>query len=394
MDVFTHALLGVTLSEATLRRRVGPTANWLAALAAMSPDIDTLPSHFNHDPWFLMAVHRGATHALVVAPLLALVATAIFWAFRRRQFWPMYLLAVLAVVSHPLLDLVTSYGTQVLWPFTHARYALDILPIVDLIFTPTLAAAVVAAWFLRRRGRGSSEPGRPRPRQSGVDTQLLPAPSRSPQVIAIFGLLLAAGYVGVGAWVDHRTRELALATVPADRGRVLAVRSGPLIGMTFARRLVVKTEQGFYVARYNLLRTVGDPQWRWAADDDGPFVKLADRLDHIELFRWFSTDMARTAVDPANGNGRRLVRVSYYDMRYGYPADSERSVFAVYVIFDADTKELLDGPTRPRWSGHQETPDGVAAFFNEPASASSRADITQGGVWSRVVTLWQEMWRP
>ena len=375
MDSITHVALGVVISESTFRRRIGGSANWLAAIAAASPDLDVVGRWFTRDPWLSLEIHRGATHSLLVAPVIALLWAGLFWLFRRRQFRLMYALALMAVLSHPLLDLCTSYGTQLLWPLSMQRFALDYLPIIDVFFTPILLATILACWLAQRIGRGGTGAGA----------------GNVARRIGLAGLALACAYAGVGAWADCRTVALARATVPSEHGEVVRVRSGPLLGNVFARRIAVRTPDGYYVARYNLLLSRGSPDWHWAASATGPFVAEADRLAHIVLFRWFTMGMARPVVDrAADGQGRSLVRVTYHDMRYGYPADAPESIFTAEVIFDEATGEVRYGPARNRWRTGQESPEGVLQFF-QPRENQLQLD---GNRLQRMRTMWHESWKP
>lgn len=377
MDPITQTALGIVVSESTFRRRIGKSANWLAAVAAASPDLDVATRWLGADPWTSLAMHRSFTHSLVMVPAIALLWTVVFWAFRRKQFRAMYALACLAVLSHPLLDLCTSYGTQLFWPFTDARYAFDFLPIVDIFYTPILLITIVACFVARKLNQRS----------------LYASESRRGRLamrIALVGFLLSTLYGAAGAWVDHRTQELARDTVPADHGPVVRVRSGPMLGTIFARRLSVRTTEGYYVARHNVITSPSQPQWHWAASADGPFVERADAMWQIQRFRWFTMRMARPVVDRATGEGgRNLIRVTYYDMRYGYPADSTRSIFHTSVVFDGVGNVLVE-PTAPHGGRRQGGPEGVLGHF--PADDDPfRAD---GNRWKRIRTMWSETWRP
>ncbi len=126
MDNLTHALVGLAMGHAGLKRRT-PLALTTLAVAANVPDIDvavfatsTLPMYFR----------RGWTHgpiAMVVLPLV--VAAAVVWWDRRvrqRRASPpppvvpreILLLAVLGTWSHPLMDYMNSYGIRLLMPFS------------------------------------------------------------------------------------------------------------------------------------------------------------------------------------------------------------------------------------------------------------------------------------
>lgn len=368
MDPVSHALVGIAVSEATgMRGRIGRSANWLAALVGMAPDLDVLADRVSHDPWMSLSFHRGPTHGLIVAPLWAILFAGGFWLFRRRQFGAMFLLALIAVLLHPLLDVITSYGTQILWPFSNRRVAYDLLPIIDMLFTPLLLLTATACWIARR----FSATGRPSRR------------------IAVAGSLLAFAYVAAGFWADTRSRSLA-ANAPTDHGPAVEVRSVPQMGTIFARRLIARSPDGFYVARYNVLRSVGNPRWSYAPSQAGPAVAAADQLARIRLFRWFAMGQTRTTVDRAVGpDGRALVRVTYSDMRYGYPADSTESIFWAGVILDANTREVLVAPTGSRWAARDAKPTGPAAAFPPPANRLTLS----GDRWSRIRAMWRDAWR-
>src|SRR3546814_4063917 len=125
-----------------------------AALGTL-PDLDSLPiALLTDDPVALMTLHRGASHSLFVLPL----AGWLVWAFFRRRggrvaesprrwFW-----AIQAVLlTHPLLDALTVYGTQLLWPLPLRPVMWSSVFIIDPRYTVWLLLACVAAFFLRER---------------------------------------------------------------------------------------------------------------------------------------------------------------------------------------------------------------------------------------------------
>lgn len=163
MDNITHGLLGITIGM--LRRRDGgPEADrplshtdkavaWAAFAAAELPDIDTF---FGGGPMEYLDMHRGWTHALVMAPVVAAVATVgtkLIW--RQARVGTVYLWSLLSVlVAHLFDDWLTGWGTRLLLPFSDAKLGLDWVGIVDLLFLLPLAVAVWRGWKvpgLRRR---------------------------------------------------------------------------------------------------------------------------------------------------------------------------------------------------------------------------------------------------
>jgi len=158
MDSLTHGLLG--LAVGALRRPDAGSARPLSqtdravlvacVLAAELPDLDYLwPAS---DPVLhTLRSHRGFSHSLLAAPLVALGASAIALVFARSaRRLPVYGFALLSVVvAHLLADAWTGWGTRLFLPFSEARVTLDWMMVVDPLFTVPLAAGAVLAW--RRR---------------------------------------------------------------------------------------------------------------------------------------------------------------------------------------------------------------------------------------------------
>lgn len=152
MDNLTHGLLGLAVGALRRPDRT-PTdrATLLACvLAAELPDLDTLLPAANpalHD----LQAHRGLSHSLLLAPLVALVATVLArLAFRGARPLPVFLYSLVSVLfAHLLPDLWTGWGTRLLLPFSDARLALDWTLVVDPFVTLPLMVGTVWAW--RRR---------------------------------------------------------------------------------------------------------------------------------------------------------------------------------------------------------------------------------------------------
>lgn len=154
MDSLTHLFAGAAIAAA-----IAPPAHRRAALLAGAalnslPDLDVLPLLLSDDPVVRMTWHRAATHSLLVLPWLGLLLWAWFRArggrvaqAPRRWFW----IFQCALVSHPLLDAFTVYGTQLLWPLPLPPVMWSSLFIIDPLFTLPLLLGCVVAWFARGR---------------------------------------------------------------------------------------------------------------------------------------------------------------------------------------------------------------------------------------------------
>ncbi len=168
MDNLCHTLAGAALAQAGLKHRT-PLGTATLLVAANLPDLDALA--YLRDPVFALAVRRGWTHGLlamvVLPPLLAGAMLGWDRLVRRRRAraparpGPLLLLAALGIWSHPLLDLLNTYGVRLLAPFSDRWFYGDALFIVDPWLWLLLGgAAGLAAWRERGEDRGRAGRGR------------------------------------------------------------------------------------------------------------------------------------------------------------------------------------------------------------------------------------------
>jgi inner membrane protein len=150
MDSLTQAVLGAAVAIAVLPAARAKRAAVYGAVLGTLPDLDAL-IHFSN-PVDSFVYHRSATHSLI---LLSLFAPMLWWLLRRfdkalQSHSVRWLLAFwLTLITHPLLDWFTNYGTQLFWPIVDTPFALSSVFIIDPIYTLPLAIASVLAWRSR-----------------------------------------------------------------------------------------------------------------------------------------------------------------------------------------------------------------------------------------------------
>jgi inner membrane protein len=132
-----------------------PSRKWSAlagAIFAELPDSDYVFAFW--DRLSYLEHHRGFTHSLFALPLFALAGAVVGRALGGpRWFKPLFYLGLAVLASHLLLDLMTSYGTQILSPLSHRRFALDWVFIIDPYLTGALLLGAAAALISSRWGR-------------------------------------------------------------------------------------------------------------------------------------------------------------------------------------------------------------------------------------------------
>ncbi|HTT66948.1 MAG TPA: metal-dependent hydrolase [Gemmatimonadales bacterium] len=167
MDNLCHTLVGAALAEAGLRKR-SPLATAALLVGANIPDVDGILYWMNR-PVEALGFRRGWTHGVLAMAVWPFVLTGLLlawdrWVRRRRHperppavpgalLW----LSLLAVLTHPLLDLCNTYGVRLLMPFSGHWFHGDTLFIVDPWMWLTLGLGWLVARELRRRGRPRPE---------------------------------------------------------------------------------------------------------------------------------------------------------------------------------------------------------------------------------------------
>lgn len=174
MDPITHGITGALLGKAYFskgaprqrpvatdeeRRRLWTTrvAIFAATLGAVFPDVDIVADAISRDPLAIVKYHRGITHAFFGLPFFAVGLAALTrWAARRWKipspsFAMLTLIYGIGILSHILLDGMTSFGTRMLTPFSQRRVAWDWLFIIDFAFTSIILLPQLAAWIHHTR---------------------------------------------------------------------------------------------------------------------------------------------------------------------------------------------------------------------------------------------------
>lgn len=145
MDSITQAALGAALGSAVAGKTLGRSALLGGALLGTLPDMDVLIDYGSAVANF--SQHRGFSHSLLILfPLAVLLA----WVFHRwrpvlsYQRWLAF--TSLILITHPLLDAFTTYGTQLFWPFG-LPVAINSIFIIDPLYTlPLLFAVIWTLW--------------------------------------------------------------------------------------------------------------------------------------------------------------------------------------------------------------------------------------------------------
>lgn len=322
MDTVTQGLMGACIGQAGFTRRLGGRAvPWGAAIAVL-PDLDTLAlAPFGDAAYYLF--HRGITHSVFFAPVIAPLAGWLTWAWYRRRaaggpgargpdriWWMM--LWLLALWSQPLLDVFTSYGTQLLAPLSERRFAIDALPIIDLTYSAVLVAALLAGLAWRRRPRRAAR-------------------------AALAAIAFCAAWTAAGAWFNAIAEARVRAALDSDNGAAARVEAYPTLFQPFYRRAVVLSPEQVRIGYLTVL-DADSASWKGFTPDHHPAVTTLSATRLGRLFRWFADDMVAARVERGPGGH---VSARLIDLRYGLPfLPPDQSLWGVRSTF-AEDGELL-----------------------------------------------------
>lgn len=152
MDPLSQGLLGAALPLAVTKDKENiRTAAWVGLLGGMAPDIDIF-IRSAADPLMAIQFHRHFTHSLFFIPIGGIIVGSLLWLItgRRHDLRQFLTWATLGYATHALLDACTSYGTQLLWPFSGMRVSWNNVGVVDLFLTFPLGVLCLVAWKKRR----------------------------------------------------------------------------------------------------------------------------------------------------------------------------------------------------------------------------------------------------
>lgn len=152
MDPLTHGLVGAVASQSVSKKEKMRPAAFTGLAAAMLADLDYY-IHVPSDPLFTIEVHRTFTHSLLFIPVGALIASAVVWWFVRKHltYKETYLYSLAGFATAGLMDAFTSYGTQLLWPFSDTRFAWNLISVIDPLFTAGVLVMVLLGVIKKRK---------------------------------------------------------------------------------------------------------------------------------------------------------------------------------------------------------------------------------------------------
>lgn len=152
MDSVTQAALGATVAGAIAGKQCNAKVLLAGALLGTLPDLDVILDY--GDAVQNTIKHRGFSHSLFTLPPFALLISWLYCRCYSDSFWTLskvFFLTVSVFVTHTLLDAMTTYGTQLIWPF-EGYFELRNVFIIDPLYTLPLLFAIGVALVSKQKG--------------------------------------------------------------------------------------------------------------------------------------------------------------------------------------------------------------------------------------------------
>jgi inner membrane protein len=343
LEPITHFLTGACISRAAGLNRKTLLATTTCVLAAEAADLDVL--WYFKSPVDGFAHHRGITHTFVGVPFVAAFVLGfvyLLWLLKRgRKPKPagattspvlpktprwglLYLFALLAALSHIVLDYTNNYGVRPFEPFSYRWYSWDIVfifePLLYLFFFLGLAIPGLFALINEEIGARRGPRGR-----TGATVALV-------LMIALWGL---RDY-------QHRRAFAALDARLYHGADPIRVSAYPYYLNPFKWYGVAETDKFYERVIVDSLTPEVDPSARSETrhkPEDSP-VLAAARNTHLGriYFDWAQYPILEVEPEP------NAYLVHFYDLRFQYP-DLERRrgrTLGAQVLLDQNLHEVAE----------------------------------------------------
>ncbi len=313
MDNLCHTLVGATIGECGARKWT-PLATATLIIGANLPDIDALAYFGNHVT--ALGFRRGWTHGILAVALWPVLLAGAMWLYdsmrrlrrpgtgtNQAKFVPLLVLALLAVLSHPLLDFLNTYGVRFLMPFSSRWFYGDTLFIADPWVWIVLALGIVTGRVIARRHarRGAGGGG------------AIPTAAFVPARIAaglVLAYVVAMGFSG--AWARRQVADYESARGMSGIGVMVA----PVPADPLRRQLVLAVAGGYAIGRWDWTTTphMGGPWRTIQSDADAPDARRAALTERGRRFlSWSRLPVVVTGGRDGCPSGDVCIRDARYD---------------------------------------------------------------------------------
>ena len=226
MDPVSQGAFGAIFAQTISNKKKLLVGSILGCIAGLAPDLDIF-IRSSTDPLLKLEFHRQFTHALAFIPIGAALVTLFSRVlFKNYLSWTeTYFFCFLGYATHGLLDACTSYGTQLLWPFSDVRISWNNISVVDPFLTIPVIAFVIITILSKNK------------------------------FMPFLGIFYIFVYLGFGLIQENRAEEVgkSIALMRGHESKRLTVK--PSLGNLFLWKTIYEDKGFYYVDAVRLFDT-------------------------------------------------------------------------------------------------------------------------------------------
>jgi inner membrane protein len=320
MDSISQIVLGAATFALVKDKEIGKKALLYGAILGTIPDLDILLNPF-FNVIDQLSIHRAFSHSIFFSLLLSFLFAKWFSYKYKTSYRSWFWASFLALFTHPLLDICTTYGTRILYPFSKSYYALDNVFVVDPLYTIWLLMGCIILLFMDKNNlkRG---------------------------IVIKWSLILSTGYLVYGLIVhfyveNYFEKELKRQSISYEKIKVV-----PTPFNTILWQGIIKTKEGFYFGDYSLFDSKKTTVFHYEKNNLA-FIERKRKISELTPFFNFTEgyDLAREE------NGKMHI----YGTKFGpVNIENNKAEFFFPLIFNEDGTYTLS----------QKEPDDLSKLFN------------------------------
>ena len=308
MDPVTQGAFGAIFAQTISSKKKILVGSIVGCFAGLAPDLDIFIRSAS-DPLLKLEYHRQFTHSLIFIPIGALIVTLFSrLLFKKYLSWSeTYLFSFLGLATHGLLDACTSYGTQLLWPFTDERISWNYISVVDPFLTIPVILAIIFAIIMKNK------------------------------YITLFGIAYILVYLTFGAYQENRAQFVgkSIANLRGHDSKDLTAK--PSLGNLFLWKTIYEDDGFYYVDAVRLFSKSeycqGTKIKKLYLPNDFPELDIkTQQYKDIIRFDWFSQGYLGKVVD------KNIIT----DVRYSAVPNEVDGLWGIRISLDKHNSSHVD----------------------------------------------------
>lgn len=284
MDSLSQIALGSAVGEAVIGKYVGRKASLWGAILGTLPDLDVLIPMGDAIRDF--TYHRAASHSfffmLLLSPLIVWLILKIHPQTKMYKFrW--FLLVILALFTHALLDSFTVYGTQLFLPFSNFPVGWSTIFVIDPLYTIPLLIGLSFLFFKKFDPKFAHK-------------------------MNYLGLIISSLYLVWSVGIKLHVNSLTIESLKQQNINYSGFLTGPAPFNTILWRSIAVTDSGYVEGFYSLFDEAKLIKYN-KYQSNPSLLKTINNTWEVQRLKWFSKGFYKVK----NNNGKIIIS----DLRMG-----------------------------------------------------------------------------